>query len=162
MAFQSIFYSYYQREINYAFLLLDEIEDARDIGQLTFLQFWQLAKYSHIDSFTGYIRRMTHTNCLRTLKERASFKSNQAEYLRNSPAYEKASFDQAPELKAAIEKAIDSLRPSHRMAFQLYYIQNMRQKDGAEMMGVTTQNFKNYIHLAVANLRTQLSSFFDL
>ncbi len=161
MAFQQIFYSLYQREISYAYLLLDEMEDARDIGQLTFLQFWQLTRYSHIYPFAAYIRKMTHTNCLRLIKGRTALRSNLAEYFRHAETYEKANFDRLPELKAAIERAIESLRPSHRRAFQLYYIDNIKQKEGAEIMGITTQNFKNYIHLAVVNLRTQLGSFFD-
>jgi RNA polymerase sigma-70 factor, ECF subfamily len=161
-AFQQLFYELYERELKYAYFLLDDMEDARDVAQLTFQQFWELSRYKHIKPFGGYIRKMCHTNCLRVLKERASVQSKQKDLFRATPTFERATFDQSPELKVAIDEAIASLRPSHRRAFQLYYMHNMNQKEASEMMGITPQVFKNYVHLAVVNLRIRLSGFFNL
>jgi RNA polymerase sigma factor (sigma-70 family) len=162
MAFQQLFYLLYERELKYAYFLLDDMEDARDVAQLTFQQFWELSRYQHIKPFGGYIRKMCHTNCLRMLKERASLQSKQKDLFRDTPTFERATFDQSPELKVAIDKAVASLRPSHRRAFQLYYMHNMNQKEASDMMGITPQVFKNYVHLAVVNLRIRLSGFFNI
>lgn len=157
-AFQQIFHDMYHREMKYAYFVLDNMDDAKDVAQQTFMQFWQLSKYRHINPFSGYIRKMSHTNCLRILEERAKSHSKTAG-LSALPSYEKASFDELPELKAAIESAAATLRPSHYRALQLYYMANIKQKEGAQMMGISTGAFKNYVHAAVAQLRIKLKAY---
>jgi RNA polymerase sigma-70 factor (ECF subfamily) len=157
-AFRQIFSELYEREMKYAYFILDNMDDAKDVAQQTFMQFWQLSRYRHIKPFSAYIRKMSHSNCLLILRERSRAYSR-AEELSGFPSYEKASFDELPELKAAIESATSSLQPSHYRALQLYYMSNLKQKEGAELMGISTKAFKNYVYMAVVQLRMRLRAY---
>jgi len=158
-AFRQIFGELYERETKYACFLLDNMEDAKDVAQQTFMQFWALPRYHHIRPFSAYIRKMCHSNCLLILKERTKLRSGKLEQARSFPAYEKASFDELPELKAAIENASASLTPYHYRAFQLYYMYNLKQKEAAAIMAISTNTFKKYVYIAVQTLRVRLKAY---
>lgn len=162
-AFEQLFKLHYERLCGYAFRLLHNREDAKDIVQDIFCQLWDNREKLEVKvSLDAYLYKMVYTRCVMSMRHQKVVK----EYV------EQAALDlylqevvQTPEaelklrdkdLHRFIQEAIDKLPPRCREIFTLAQIDHLSHKEIAVRLNVSEKTIENQMTIAFERLRKDL------
>ena len=172
-AFRRILEKYKESVINIAYRLLRDREEAEDIAQEVFIRVYRAAKvYRHRAKFSTYLYRITTNLCLNELRKakRKVFVSLDAPI--ETVAGETTELDhQIPdtasptpvdilsqkEMKAVVQKAIDSLPPNQRMAIILSEYEGLSYQEIAQTLSCSVKAVERRLYRARENLKQSLS-----
>lgn len=96
-----------------------------------------------------WLTRLTVNVARRALRTRSRRRA--LLFVSSEPTSEHASPSASPEVVDLIERVFDilgSLRPNHRLAFSLRYIEGMTLPEGAEAVGVSLATYKRWLNAA--------------
>lgn len=167
-AFRIYFRRMYPQLAFYAARLVGE-EDVDDLLQEAFLELWthqeQVEDEAHCKS---YLYRVIYTRALNVIKHRKVTRKYQSTMkdvdLKRLEYYEPAENSVAErvedgELQAMIEEAINELPEKGRQVFIMSYLNGMRSKEIAYIMGISVRTVDVHIYRALKFLRSRLSKY---
>lgn len=165
--FDRFFKRFYPRLTAYACLFVDDVA-AEDIVQDFFVYLWENSEFIDIHtSLEAYLFKSIYLRCLNLIKQRNTHKNHHKQIEEYLLKFEKQLFDPdanesirrlfMDELGAEINAAIDSLPEKCRQVFLLSYIHDLKNKEIAEILGISNKTVENHIHNALKVLRVKLS-----
>lgn len=158
-AYRALFDHYFDELYRTAYVLMKSPADADDAVQETFIRIFQsLHTYDLDRPFRPWVHRILLNVCKDFWKRRKWF------FLPLEQAYDvRDQKTQGPEdamLKdeelARLAQAIRELSPKHQAVVVLYFLNDMRIADVAEVVGVPEGTVKSRLHHAVRALRKRL------
>jgi len=156
-AFNRLFDRYRDRVVSYAWRMLRNQEEAEEVALEAFCRVVEGA-WSPGGSFRAFLFTVAHRLCIDRLRKRQRtlrfVRLWKAAEGRTVTPEESVSTDQQ---HRALEEAIASLPEPHRAAVLLYYGQELRSKEVAEILGCSDQQVRSRLSYARKRLRTLLS-----
>ncbi|QHS61881.1 RNA polymerase sigma factor [Chitinophaga agri] len=143
--------------------LLGSVEEAKDVVQDFFIDFFEKKRYNSIHTnLKGYLYISIRYNCMLILKRQKSLqKSQQAYYSSQQEPTVQPEDEQEPGIRDYIDNKVNELlkyMPAQRSkAFQLYVLQGMKRKEVANVMGLSDNTIKTHLATAIKTLREKLS-----
>jgi RNA polymerase sigma-70 factor (ECF subfamily) len=161
-AFARLVSKYQHGVYHTAFQILRNAADAQDAAQEAFIRAYEsLEKYNPGFSFLTWVTRIAVNISLNILKTRKR-QPLPLETVSNYPAKEADGPDVPQIPKEKILRAVETLRPRHRVAFVLFHIEKKAYGEIASIMDVPLGSVKNYLLRARRRLRKILSSEVNL
>ncbi len=160
-ALGEILSEYWDRIVRYANRLLEDLDAAHDVAQVTFARLWdQRLQIPSGLTLTAFIYRTARSYAIDeyrrvTAQHRGQLAIGRAGARPPSTPLEHA---QQPEVTNAIERALARLPARRREVFVLFQFHNLSYKQIADLMGVRPQVVANYMSADLADLRTELAS----
>jgi len=162
LAFESIFKNYYERLCNYANTIINDMDEAEEMVQGTFLSLWE--KHENVEihtSMKSYLYRAVHNNCLNRIKhykvrqEHSQELKYQSEYSTDNASQDLIGM----ELEQQINLAIDSLPPQCSKVFKLSRFENLTYAEIAEQLDLSVKTIDNQMGKALKILREKLKDY---
>lgn len=163
-AFDIIFNKYYSRLYAYAMQYVDTL-DAEEVVQETMLWLWENKKRCNIiSSVDQYLFRSVKNKCL-SLIDRNNLKKKINIYLYNDfekKQFEDPDFYNLKELSDRIEKAINNLPESYRIALEMNRFQHKTYKEIGDDLGISSKTVDYRIQQALKILRIELKDYLSI
>ena len=165
VTYQTLFRKYYPCLIFYATRLVGE-EDAEDVVQDVFVELWRRQESIEIgDQIQAFLYRAVYTRALNVLKHRnvengycaAMEEINQ----RRVEFYQPDNNEiirriEDRELRKEIHDAINELPDKCKEVFKLSYLHDMKNKEIADVLGVSLRTVEAHMYKALKYLRSRL------
>ncbi|WP_085537371.1 RNA polymerase sigma-70 factor [Massilibacteroides vaginae] len=171
--FEQIYLQYYARMKRFAREYVVSEEDAENILQDVFLEFWEkretLLAYTNLIAFLFTAIKNRCINLLkRKMLEQEISNHLQEEYVRTlqinleSLEFMNVELFQSNNIKKRIDDAINSLPPKCRQIFVMSKIEGKKQKDIAAELNISVHAIETQMGIAYKKLREKLKGFYPL
>lgn len=163
--FEQVFRNYYERLCNYANTILNDMDEAEEIVQGTFLGLWE--KRSHIQirsALKAYLYQSVRNSCLNHLDHLKVRRAHRDHYLYTSEVSVDSGSQAtiAHELEKQIEEAISSLPPQCQTVFRLSRFEGLTYAEIAEQLNISVKTIENHMGKALKIMREQLKDYLPL
>jgi RNA polymerase sigma-70 factor (ECF subfamily) len=160
------------RVFNTALSILQHREDAEDVAQEVFIEVYRsLPQFRYDSQISTWIYRITVNKCHDCIRKKNASKRKGLMSIfgrqdDNEISLEKAHFDHPGVLLEHKEEArllfaaIDLLSENQKTAFVLFHIENLSQKEIADIMELSPKAVESLIQRAKASLREKLKNYF--
>ena len=159
--FEFLFYAYYPLLCSYAFGIIKNREDAKDIVNDCFLEFWNkreiLEVNTSIKSYLFVSVRNLSINYLKKNKLSRKYLSGQSYpfYLQEEVSSQIEKLQQIEDLEIRLKKTIDNLPQQCRNIFYLNRYEQKSYKEIAGKMNLSVGTVKTQIARALKKIRTE-------
>ena len=159
-----------------AMSVLHQPEDAADLTQEAFIRLMRvLPQYNGESRFTTWLYRLVVNLCRDELRRRG----RQVQFVQSSDDHDEQSFnpldaiaddDRAAdplralndnELRVAVRRALTQLEEHYRLSLTLYYFDDLRYTDIAEILDVPLNTVKSYIRRGKERLALLLEEYYE-
>ena len=164
--FQCLFRQYYSGLLFYATRIVGE-DDAEDVVQDVFFDLWKRQEKIQVgEAIQAFLYRSVYTKSLNILKHREvadNYTETEVEfYKKRLDYYQPDNADvirriESLELRKEIDHAIDGLPEKCREVFKLSYLHDMKNKDIADVLGLSLRTVEAHMYKALKILRDKLS-----
>ena len=154
-AFEYLFKRFYPRLLGYAIRFVQDEDVAKDILQECFMNFWEKRQLLSAVSISSLLFLMVRNACLNYLKHHMLANYLSIDYLSTLDGEEKLysadlmfSTDENilyEDLKTQIDAALSKLSPRSREIFLLSRFDGMKNKEIAELLGISTTAVEKHI-----------------
>ena len=154
-AFEYLFKRFYPRLLGYAIRFVQDEDVAKDILQECFMNFWEKRQLLSAVSISSLLFLMVRNACLNYLKHHMLANYLSIDYLSTLDGEEKLysadlmfSTDENilyEDLKTQIDAALSKLSPRSREIFLLSRFDGMKNKESAELLGISTSAVEKHI-----------------
>jgi len=162
-AYKTMYMRFEKQLLFEASRLLGDAEEAKDVLQEFFIDFFEKKRYNNIHTnLRGYLYISIRYNCMLILKRQKSLQKSQQEYYfsQEEPTVHLEE-ENEPTVRDYIDNKVNELlkfMPAQRSkAFQLYVLQGMKRKEVASVMGLSDNTVKTHLATAIKTLREKLS-----
>ncbi|MEM9547129.1 MAG: RNA polymerase sigma-70 factor [Bacteroidota bacterium] len=163
-AFETLFKKYYVRLSHFVFQYVENMPDAEEIAQESFLNIWEKRQILEIStSFRSYLYAAAKNKALNFIRNTnrrkghlsviSSFRTNEEDVLSELSANE---------INDQLFLAVEQLPPKCRQIFQMSRIEGLKHKEIAAQMELKVKTVENQIGIALKFLRTHLSEFLKI
>ena len=162
VVFEKVFKNYYERLCNYANTFVNDMDEAEEMVQSTFLTLWE--KRGSIDIHTSvksYLYQTVHNQSLNRIKH-YQVKQAHGEYVKYHADVATIDSTQnflSEELEQLINTAIESLPPQCQTVFRLSRFENLTYAEIAEHLNVSVKTIENHMGKALRIMREQLKDY---
>lgn len=162
-AFEHIYAEYYERLLNYADRLLNDIETARDVVQQVYYKMWENRQSLNIElSVKAYLFKSVYNYSLNTLAHQKNIQQYEQKQMTDfyfsevvqTPEAEMALWQS--DIEKALKEAIDTLPEKCREVFLLSKIEGLKNREIAEKLGISEKTVERHITIAISKLREEL------
>lgn len=163
--YYNLFKQHYSGLLFYANRLIGE-DDAEDIVQDVFVELWNNKEKIDFDSnIKSFLYKSVYTRSLNLIKHKAiveNYSSEEKEFYAQKIEYynlensEVISRMENIELKKEIQQAINTLPDKCREVFKLSYIYEMKNKEIADILGISDRTVEAHMYKALKLLRVKL------
>lgn len=168
--FETIYYDLFKQHYSallfYAARLVGE-DDAEDIVQDVFVELWNnKSKIDFDDHIKSFLYRSVYTRSINFLKHKSvvdSYTSEEKEFFAQKMAYynyensEVMARMENLEMKKEILSAINDLPDQSRKVFKMSYLYEMKNKEIADILGISLRTVEAHMYKALKILRVKLS-----
>jgi len=163
--FEELFRCHYSELCSYANVFMQDLEDAEEIVQDIFVNFWNNRKEIQVvSSYRAYLFSSVKNSCLNKKKHiliREKYKEqNELELNQNSENPETKFYK--TELEQKIREAIDKLPLKRREIFILSRYDGLKYQEIADKMGISIKTVENQMGSALKFLRIELIDYIIL
>lgn len=171
--FDRIYIIYFPKLVRFARTYLLDREDAENIVQDIFLQLWESADRSLLQSsLNAYLFTIVKNRCIDALRKYDQMQNKHCELSDlerkefNFKLYSLQRFDDnhltLPEIEQIIQQAIDSLPLRCREIFLLSRMEGLKHKEIAERLQLSVNTVEGQISIALRKLRVALKDYMPL
>lgn len=165
VVFEQMFRNYYERLCNYANTILNDMDEAEEIVQSTFLGLWE--KRLNVEIHTAikpYLYQAVHNRCLNYLEHLKVRQAHRQYYEQNTDvATDSVShLTIARELEKEIEEAISSLPPQCQTVFRLSRFEGLTYAEIAQQLNISVKTIENHMGKALKILRERLKDYLPI
>lgn len=158
-AFAELLRRYHTRFYRAAYRWVLHAEDAQDIVQQAFLKLWSGSarfKRGKGASFSTWFYRIVHNQAMDVLRARKESFTELHEEI--APSGDDLEADLAAwQQQQALRRCLLQLPENQRIAVQLFYFEELKQKDIAPIMGISVKALESLLIRARQQLREQLN-----
>jgi RNA polymerase sigma-70 factor (ECF subfamily) len=173
-AFEALYRLYNNRIYNFAKQVTGSAEDAGDVVQDTFVRAWHALPGMRSDSALGaWLHRiaLNRSHDLMHKKRRelgtsldaapldGDVESVQIQIAADAPSPEEALV--AGEVQSAVRRAVDSLKPEHRLVVTMHHFEGMDVASIASVLGISRGTVMSRLSRAREALRRKLSPYVE-
>ena len=134
--------------------LLRDPAEAEDVTQETFTQYWQHGDGTRHTK--AWLLRVARNRCLDRLRRRARLEYREPSMLPEAPDLRDSLVDlELSEMTQKVRRAVEALPEPQRSIVVLFSLQGMSGRDCAEVLGLTVNQVKVYLHRARNRLKGQ-------
>jgi len=156
-AYDALFLRYYKMLCINAYFYLQHEEEAKELVQQFFVEFWEKRGYLHlVGDIKGYLYQAVKNKCLNRLRkwgnEQKLVERLQTETLEG----DEEDRELIENLYDLLEKALHDLPVQRREALTMVYMQDKRYREVANEMGISINSLKTHLKLGLKNLRERL------
>ena len=164
-AIRELFEKYRTRIYRVCLLYTDNVEDAKDVLQETFLRaFKSIKRFRGNSSFSTWLTRIAINICLNLRRDRRTSESLDSDKLeviqhelpQGNPRNPEQSLNMR-ELREKILALVAKLPPRERMAFILKHFEHLKIREISVLMSISEGTVKSFLHRAVVTLRQGLA-----
>lgn len=168
VTYKALFRKYYPSLIFYATRLIGE-EEAEDVVQDVFVELWRRKDSIEIgDQIQAFLYRAVYTRALNVLKHRnvedgycaamEEINQRRAEFYQpdNNEVIRRI---EDRELRKEIYNAINELPDKCKEVFKLSYLHEMKNKEIADVLGISLRTVEAHMYKALKYLRSRLDRF---
>ncbi len=154
-AYKELFDKYYTRLCIYSLQYCDSYEQAEDIVQDLFVNFWNEKRYLIIeDSLSSYLHRSVRNNSILEMRKKSKFTFEEIDDIINQLIQEEMPVDASPEEELKrLKEEINNLPRQSKEIFKAIVLDNMKYKEVAEMHGISVNTVKTQYARALKKLR---------
>jgi len=160
-SFDLVYQQYSQRLYGFAFSILKNHEDAKEIVQETFLRLWNSRDQLKSDqSLKSYLFKISYNISIDLIRLRLK-NEKYAEYLKISFAEDAGNVENMAEyneLSEMIQKIVTEFPEQRQKIFRMSREEGLSHAEIADQLGITTKTVENHINLALKTIRKNLSS----
>ena len=138
--------------------ILRNEEDAKDIVQDTFINFWNSRSYNNIHTnLKGYLFRAVRNNTLHAIRKESKFRFEEIDNHVHSLIEDELPEDELKGLKDLLFKQIEQLPPKGREIFRAIVFENMKYSQVADRYGISVNTVKTQYSRSLSKLRKFLN-----
>ncbi|HMP99911.1 MAG TPA: RNA polymerase sigma-70 factor [Cyclobacteriaceae bacterium] len=164
-AFEMVFRTYYNTLCNYAYGFVSDQDEAEEVVQSTFINFWEKRNDINIQhSLKAYLYRSVRNTCLNIIKHE-KVKNKHQEYAMTYSSLASESTAQAVmknELEQKIAEAMTKLPEQCRLVFSLSRFEDLKYQEIATQLGISVKTVENQMGKALRIMREQLKDYLPL
>jgi len=159
--FEKLFRMYYETLLNYAGSILKDENDAEEIVQNLFFNFWKNRESLEINSsLKSYLYRAVYNNCLQHLKH-LKVRMRYEQHVKN---YAEESIDPMEELKhkelqEKIYRLLDELPERCQTIFKLNRFDGLKYQEIADKLSISIKTVEANISKALKHFRKSLGEY---
>ncbi|MFV0590296.1 MAG: RNA polymerase sigma-70 factor [Draconibacterium sp.] len=145
---------YYKPLCIFALKFVDSIEQAEDIVQNTFINFWNTRSFDNIHSgLKSYLFRAVRNNSLYFIREESKLRFEDIDNHVRQHIEDELPEDELKELKEKLFKQIEQLPPKGRDIFKAIVFNDMKYREVAELYGISINTVKTQYSRSLSKLR---------
>lgn len=160
-SFDLIYKHYSQRLYGFAFSILKNHEDSKEIVQDTFLKLWNTREQLKSDQpLKAYLFKISYNTSIDLIRHRLK-NEKYVEYLKlhfSEDGGDVENLADYNELSDTIEKIVAEFPEQRQRIFRMSREEGLSHAEIADKLGITTKTVENHINLALKTVRKKLSS----
>ncbi len=154
--YQSIFRQHFENLCKYAFTIVKDADEAKDVVQTLFMKMWEKRNELTITgTLKSYLYKATHNQCLNRLEHREVRLRFQTEDASKSREVQHPEVF-PNELEGRIKTIIQNLPPQCRTIFMMSRYEEMKYAEIASALGISVNTIENQVSKALRILRDNL------
>ncbi|MGV8093771.1 MAG: RNA polymerase sigma-70 factor [Mangrovibacterium sp.] len=160
--FNELFAAYCQPLCRYAYRLLGDMEEAREVAQDTFTKFWEKGNIGRDETaLRSFLYTLARHICIDRIRANRTFKKYRKKILMKYACDYNGLSDKvvSDELDRALEKEIALLPPQCQIVFKLSRFEQLKYKEIAAQLGISVKTVEAHISKGMDILRTKLSDY---
>jgi len=159
VAFDAIFRKYYKMLCLNAFFYLKDEDEAKDLVQTFFFEFWEKKLFIKLEGeIKGYLYRSVQNRCLNYIRNQEIIQRKQSEIEAREETYDFENSLVRENLYVALEKSLHDLPFQRREALKMVYFENKKYQEAADSMGISINSLKTHLKIGLKNLRDRMKS----
>lgn len=156
---EMLFRKFYKPLVLYAWRYLEEKEEAEDVVQEVFVNFWNRMKQADVGNNTkAYLYHSTRNNCLNRIANRKGVRSGGLDELTDLAEEQLPEEEKWLEHLEEIYQAIEELPEKTRFVFKAIVLENKKYKQVAEEQQISVNTVKTLVSRSLSLLRNKLSN----
>ncbi len=158
--FELVFHHFYPRLVAFAIRFVADENEAKDIVQECFVNFWEKRSEFSSDAVSSLLFTMVRNACLNWLKHRAVVENYQTDYIEKSRGEEQLynvdflmNADKTllyEELKEEINRVLNSLPERCRLVFRMSRFEGLKNREIAERLNISSTAVEKHISKALS------------
>jgi len=163
-AFESIFRKYYLRLCHYVFKYVENMPDAEEIVQETYLNIWDKRLTLEIStSFRSYLYASAKNRALNSIRNASRRKGHLSVISTYKNHSEDALSDlSVNEINDQLFLALENLPPKCKRIFEMSRMEGLKHKEIAQKMEIKIKTVENQIGIALRYLKENLSDYLKI
>lgn len=157
-SFETLFKNVYPVLCTFALKFVSDIEDAENIVQDVMLNIWENRKTADIKDIKSYLFTSVRNRCL-TLSSQRIIKDRILLNIQQQNSVSSLDFEIWNELAARLEDALKEVPEESRKMFEMNRFQDLRYKEIADRMNISTKTVAWRISNVLKHLRLRLRDF---
>jgi RNA polymerase sigma-70 factor (ECF subfamily) len=154
--FNQLLSKHQPRVYSLALYILRDKQEAEDITQDVFTKLWHKLTQVEIETAQQWLSTVTRNACIDKLRVRKDHVEMDDEQLICNKQQEPLQSLELSQLSHKLQKAISSLKDPYSSLIALCDVKQHSQQSAAELLNLTTNQVKVYLHRARRELRTLL------
>lgn len=155
--FQELFNRFYSPLCNYAFAILKDHDEAEDVVQGIFVDFWKKENKQDIDvEYERYLIRAIKFKCIDYQRKEVVKRKYESEAIHTGSISEEEPKDENPKLKELLHLAIGSLPEKTREVFMMAKLDGLSYNEISEHLKISPKTVENQMGRAFKLLREKL------
>jgi len=160
---KDLFELYHQGLCVFALKYVDEFQEAEDIVQETFVQFWEKKHYQSVSSsIKSYLYMTVQNKCLRRLEKQKKVRFENVEHFADQLINEDWDTDVLEERKRKLLIELDKLPPKGREVLEHIVFRGLKYKEVAEELDISINTVKTQFSRSLKQLRSSIDTIIIL
>lgn len=155
--FEELFRKNYMRYYYFAYDILEQEEESRDVVAEAFMSVWKNHEYVEPGKLQSYLFTSVRNKSLSLLGKQKNVCRLSNEMLHAMAAETEAEWLEREERIRQIEQELDNLPPRTRYVLEQCYYHRHSYREVAEELGITTDGIKKHITTALKHLRAHFN-----
>ena len=154
--FDNVFRSYYQPLYIFAYRIVGNEEECRDLVHDCFEELWSNFKETNDKSIKTFLYKCLRRKCIDRLRR----KQAQQRYIRLTSAItsqwvgeDDANISKLEEREKQLSESIELLQPPTKEIFRLCYVEHKKYAEAAEILGISVSTIKKHVVRALRFFR---------
>lgn len=161
--YHSLFKEHYNSMCNYAFAMINNRDEAEDIVQGVFVDFWNKPDKETITAeFENYLIRSIKFKCIDFHRKEVVKRKYEEAAVHEQSQFDEEDNEENPALKDLINLSISQLPEKTQEVFRLSKLEGMSYKEIADQLGISPKTVENQMGRAFKMLREKLKNYKDL
>jgi len=162
-AYNQLFESSYSSLCNYAYAIVKDYDEAEDIVQGVFVNFWNNENKEEIEAKAKhYLVRAVKFKCIDYQRKEIVRRKHEKETLHVTDIWEEEEESENTRLKDTLMLAISELPEKTRAVFMMSKLDGMSYKEIAEDLEISPKTVENQMGRAFRHLREKLANYKEL
>lgn len=161
--FHNLFEKHYNQLCNYAFVILKNHDEAEDVVQGVFVDFWNRPEKDSIQaSYENYLVRAVKFKCIDIQRRDLVKRKYEAEAVHLQKNQNEEYIEEDNQLGEKLKEVVDQLPEKTKEVFILCKQDGMSYKDIAAKLGISVKTVENQMGRAFRHLREGLKAYKEM